>query len=256
MKNRFTYLLMILFSVCVQSQDYPAPTNLVTIPTAGVLVRGSYTADARIQNGGGLIFGLSVGITDRFMFGLSYGAGNLIGDDSLKWYLRPEVNLKYRLIDEDLSRPGIAIGLETQGLGEFDADSLKRYSTKALGAYLTMSKNWKSPLGNAGLHAGINYNFTEQLDGDDDVSAFAGFDVEINPELSFIMEYNAALNENDIEIQNIALSRGGYLNTAIRWTFVDHLHIELEFNNLLFNEKNESLETFTRELKITYIEYF
>jgi len=44
------------------------------------------------------------------------------------------------------------------------------------------------------------------------------------------------------------------LNAAIRWTFVEHLHIEIDFNNLLFD--NEQVESFTRELKITYIEYF
>ena len=36
--------------------------------------------------------------------------------------------------------------------------------------------------------------------------------------------------------KNMAINRGGYLNAAIRWTFVEHLHIEMNFNNLLFDE--------------------
>jgi hypothetical protein len=40
----------------------------------------------------------------------------------------------------------------------------------------------------------------------------------------------------------------------VRWTFVDHLHIELDFNNLLFDD--DKVDYFNRELKITYIEYF
>jgi hypothetical protein len=54
--------------------------------------------------------------------------------------------------------------------------------------------------------------------------------------------------------QNVAINKGGYLNTAIRWTFVERLHIELDFNNLLFDESK--VDYFNRELKITYIEYF
>jgi len=50
------------------------------------------------------------------------------------------------------------------------------------------------------------------------------------------------------------ISKGGYLYAAIRWTFVEHLHIELDFNNLLFDD--EKVDYFQRELKITYIEYF
>ena len=74
------------------AQSYPPPTTLVTVPSAGTLVRGSYAMQMRVQKGGGLTSSLSVGITDRFQFGLSFGSANLIGDDSLVWYPRPEAN--------------------------------------------------------------------------------------------------------------------------------------------------------------------
>ena len=222
----------------------------------------------RVQKKGGLITGLTVGITDRFQFGLSYGAGNLIGDDSLQWYPRPEVNLKYHLLDETGSAPGCSIGLITQGFGTYTSEytpvdghgepleplSVERYDIKAYGAYVSASKNWKTPLGNAGLHAGMSKNFLEDKDGDEDPNLFFGLDMEVNPELSLLVEYNAALNENDMTANNLALSKGGYLNAAVRWTFVDRLHIEMDFNNLLFDE--DKVNYFNRELKITYIEYF
>ena len=63
-----------------------------------------------------------------------------------------------------------------------------------------------------------------------------------------------ALNENNMQSKNLAINKGGYLNAALRWTFVDHLHIEMDFNNLLFD--NDKVDYFNRELKITYIEYF
>ena len=257
MKNTYRILIITLFFNLIFSQGttYPPPTNLITVPTAGTLVRGSFSMEMRVQKRGGLTTGLTVGITDRFQFGLSYGAGNLIGDDTLHWYPRPEVNLKYHLLDETDSAPGCAIGLNTQGFGDYtDVDTLQRYDIKAYGAYISASKNWKTPLGNAGLHAGIGYNFLEDRDGDDDPNLFFGLDIEINPEISLLFEYNAALNENDMTAKNLALNKGGYLNAALRWTFVDHLHIELDFNNLLFDE--DKVNYFNRELKITYIEYF
>ena len=93
-----TVSLFILSTIFGQGTSYPPPTTLVTIPTAGTLVRGSFAMEMRIQKGGGMSTALQAGITDRFQFGLSYGASNLIGDDSLRWYPRPEANLKYRLI--------------------------------------------------------------------------------------------------------------------------------------------------------------
>jgi len=236
-------------------QNYPPPTDLITVPTAATLMRGSFSLGMRIQDEGGMILGLRAGITDRFQFGLSYGSSNLIGDDSLRWYPRPEANLKYMLMDESITTPGIAMGLNTQGFGNFNlGDSLNRYDMKAYGFYLSASKNWKTGLGNLGMHGGVSYNFTETDDGDKDPNLFFGVDIEINPEFSLLMEYNAALNENDMTTETLAISRGGYLNAAIRWTFVEHLHLELNFNNLLFDE--DKVDYFKREIKIIYIEYF
>ena len=250
----FSIFISIL-STFVIAQTYPPPTNLVSVPSAGTLVRGSYAMQMRVQKNGGLTSSLSVGITDRFQFGLSFGSANLIGDDSLEWYPRPEANLKYRLIDETISMLGLSIGLDTQGQGQFnEADTLMRYDVKAMGIYAAASKNWVTPLGNLGLHMGTNYNFSEVKDGDKDINYFFGFDMEFNPELSILLEYNAALNENDMTAKTMSISKGGYLNAAIRWTFVERLHIEMDFNNLLFD--NDKVDYFNRELKITYIEYF
>ena len=256
MKKQITFITTVL-SIAIQAQDYPPPTDLITIPTAGTLSRGSYSMDMRIQDGGGLITGLGVGLTDRFQFGLSYGSPNLIGDDSLVWYPRPEAKLKYLVIDENMSMPGIAFGMNTQGLGQYySEDTLQRYDTKALGIYLAASKNWLSPFGNGniGLHSGLNYSFLETNDGDEDLNLFFGLDLELNPEFSILLEYNSALNENDMTAETMSISKGGYLNAAVRWSFVESLHLELDLNNLLFNDKQ--VEYFKREIKITYIEYF
>ncbi len=208
-----------------------------------------------MQREGGLTAALAVGISDRFMFGLSYGASKLIGDDEPIPYPRPEVIFKYRIVDESMVFPGIAIGIDTQGFGNYnEADSLQRYDIKGYGAYLAASKNWRTPLGNLGAHLGANQNFTETTDGDEDINLFAGFDLEFNPEFSFLAEYNAALNQNSMTAESIALSRGGYLNAGLRWSLFQNFHIELHFKNLLFDD--EKVSYFNRELKVNYIEYF
>ena len=252
--KRIRYYFLFL-SFVLNAQSYPPPSSLITLPTAGTLQRGSFALEMRIQKFGGLTSSISVGLTDRFQLGISYGSANLIGDDSLIWYPKPETNLKYLLIDESETSPGISLGIDTQGLGKFNSvDSLMRYDTKALGLFAVASKNWVTPLGNLGWHFGSNYNFVETNDNDKDVNFFMGFDIEFNPELSMMFEYNAALNENNMTSKNIAISRGGYLNAGIRWTFVERLHIEMDFNNLMFDKKK--VDYFNREIKITYIEYF
>ena len=253
MKQIRYYFLFLSF--VLNAQSYPPPSSLITLPTAGTLQRGSFALEMRIQKFGGLTSSISVGLTDRFQLGISYGSANLIGDDSLIWYPKPETNLKYLLIDESETSPGISLGIDTQGLGKFNpGDSLMRYDTKALGLFAVASKNWVTPLGNLGWHFGSNYNFVETNDNDKDVNFFMGFDIEFNPELSIMLEYNAALNENNMTSKNIAISRGGYLNAGVRWTFVERLHIEMDFNNLMFDKKK--VDYFNREIKITYIEYF
>ena len=252
--ERIKYYFLFL-SFVLNAQSYPPPSSLITLPTAGTLQRGSFALEMRIQKFGGLTSSISVGLTDRFQLGISYGSANLIGDDSLIWYPKPETNLKYLLIDESETSPGISLGIDTQGLGKFNSDdSLMRYDTKALGLFAVASKNWVTPLGNLGWHFGSNYNFVETNDNDKDVNFFMGFDIEFNPELSMMFEYNAALNENNMTSKNIAISRGGYLNAGVRWTFVERLHIEIDFNNLMFDKKK--VDYFNREIKITYIEYF
>ena len=138
----------------------------------------------------------------------------------------------------------------------YSEDTLQRYDTKALGIYLAASKNWLSPFGNGniGLHSGLNYSFLETNDGDEDLNLFFGLDLELNPEFSILLEYNSALNENDMTAETMSISKGGYLNAAVRWSFVESLHLELDLNNLLFDD--EKVEYFKREIKITYIEYF
>ena len=85
----FKYSIIIGFIIfqTIWSQTYPPPTNLVTVPSAGTLVRGSFAMQMRVQKGGGLITSLRAGLTERFQFGLSYGSANLMRQNRFQGYL-------------------------------------------------------------------------------------------------------------------------------------------------------------------------
>ena len=101
MKRIRYYFLFLPF--VLNAQSYPPPSSLITLPTAGTLQRGSFALEMRIQKFGGLTSSISVGLTDRFQLGISYGSANLIGDDSLLVQLQDITNLevKFKIIGQE-----------------------------------------------------------------------------------------------------------------------------------------------------------
>ena len=266
-------LLPIFYNLCLAQveQLYP-PLHLVSIPTAGTLPRGSFTLESLIIKNGGIVPRLSVGFTDNFTVGVSYGVQNLIGDAKPSINkTTPEVQIKYRVFDESEKMPALVYGLDTQGKGSFHSvDSifidnelgstiaLNRYDQKAWGMYLVFSKNWNL-LGNLGCHGGINKSFSENNDGDDDLNIFFGFDKELNRSFSLLVEYDAAwnddnLNKDNYSLNDITFGRGkGYLNAGVRWAISSNMMLEINFNDI---NQNTDAEYTNREIKIMYSESF
>ena len=249
-------------------QPYP-PLNLVSIPTAGTLPRGSFTLESVLITNGGVVPRLSVGFTDNFSFGVSFGLQNLIGGNKPSVNkTTPEVQIKYRVFDESQKMPALVYGLDTQGRGLYHAadsitsikDSiitLNRYDQKAWGMYMVMSKNWNL-LGNLGLHAGISKSLSENSDGDKDINVFFGIDKELNRSFSLLVEYDTALNDNlkdgDYALNDITFGKGkGYLNAGIRWAMSPNLMLEINFNDI---NQNTNSEYTNREIKVMYSESF
>ena len=246
-------------------QPYP-PLNLVSIPTAGTLPRGSFTLESLLITDGGMVPRLSVGFTDNFSFGVSFGVQNLIGGNKPSINkTTPEVQIKYRIFDESEKMPALVYGLDTQGRGNYtdtlitprDTLTLNRYDQKAWGIYMVMSKNWNL-LGNLGLHVGINKSLSENNDGDQDINFFFGIDKELNRSFSLLVEYDAALNDNlvggDYALNDITFGKGkGYLNAGIRWAMSPNLMLEINFNDI---NQNTNSEYTNREIKVMYSESF
>jgi hypothetical protein len=235
-----------------------APRWLVDMPTAGTLPRASFDVAIRLYPGGGALGMIDIGLSHRIQLGISYGGESIISNHGPDWNPNIEFNLKFRIIDELEYFPGITIGFMSQGFGAYEGD-LQRYAFKSRGFYAVASRsfffyNWTS-----GGHAGINYSLENDIDNDNEVNFFAGFDATFQYNLAFVIEYDAALNDDRSTLPggtpNYYGGKGrGYLNTAIRWLFTDNLELELLVKDLFTNRREST--TVTREVRITYLEAF
>lgn len=208
------------------------PRFLVDMPTAGMPDKGSMILDVDFYQEGGVLFGIGVGILDRFSFGISYGGSRIIGAGSPMMNPIPGVNLRVRILEEGLVLPAIALGFDSQGKDGYLKD-LSRYQVKSPGLFAAASKNYGF-LGYLSVHGGVNYCF-ERADGDRDVNVYAGIEKTIGPVLSVVLEYNFATNDNS----NEALGKGwGYINAALKLMLGDGLTVGINLKDLVKNGSN------------------
>jgi len=236
------------------------PINLIDKPTANILTEDATSGEnamkyfhltLRVYNIGGMIGGITVGLTRHLMFGVSYGGQNVIGEGDVLWNPSPGIHVRYKLFSETYPfPPAIAIGYDSQGFGTYLTEQ-ERYEIKSTGLYLVASKNYSNPVLNMGFHAGLNFS-PENKEGDKDINIFLGAHVILEDELSLIWEYDLATNDNS----ETSLGAGkGYMNVAIRWLFANRLILEFTVKNILRNKKDldgDLTPHANRELKIIY----
>lgn len=220
---------------------------LYNLPTAGVLRRGAYAVEGWFFAGGGAMSTVSVGLAERFTFGVSYGAGNLIGSGNPNWNPLPGVMARYRLIDEELQMPAVAIGFESQGRGNF-ISGVDRYERKSPGFFVAATKNFEF-LGFLSLTGGANYSLESKDDGGPNF--YIGAEKTIGREVSIYAQYDFGLNDNRAQ----ALGDGnGFLDIGVRVSLGVGLMIELNLTNLNDNFKN--IPAVSRSIRIEYVGAF
>ena len=229
-------------------------TRLVDSPTAGLVAKGRFGVDLRLFPDGGVLGQLDAGVMRRLAIGISFGGQGIIGDGSIDWYPRVEAAVRYRVVEESTALPAATIGFETQGYGAHGGD---RYQVKSKGVYLALSKNYLSSMGQFGVHGGVNLSREEKDDGD--LSGWVGMDKAINEELSMVVEYDFAFNDNDSD----ALGSGrGYLNLGAYWSAVPNIRIGLQLMNMLGNGDEDRGRVggpsgdMSREVSVHYTEEF
>ena len=246
--KKIVFVLSFPLLLWAQEAAIIEPVALIDYPTAGTLMRGSFNAHLRAYDEGGILGGVDVGLTDRFMIGLSYGGTNVIGMGDINGNPQVGAHIRYRLFEEDFTLPAITIGYNSQGFGTY-IDSTRRYQNKSPGLFAAVSKNFQF-LGFLGFHGGINYSF-DRGDGDKDPNIFVGLDKSLNPELTLVAEYDFAINDDS---ERSAGTGKGYLNAGLKWIFGGKLQIDFIFKNILKN--TEKFSAISREIRISYVEIF
>ena len=235
---------------------FSKPVQLIDLPTASILKGGALLTSLRLYEDGGALTYLSVGVSSKMMFGISFGGLHVIGGQNIRWNDYPGVNIAFRLVEEDLVLPAISIGYDWQGFGKFwkpeDYDKtiqrqiandslgstdlmLDRYSIKSRGFYAVVSKGYQS-LVRIGLHAGINYSL-EDNDGDSDPTIFMATDILLSRDLAFVTEYDFATNDGTVRGPN---NGKGYLNVGLKWAFTNFMSLEFDIKDLLAKENGKS----------------
>lgn len=218
---------------------------LIDVPAAGILDKGTVGVSLDVMPQGVVISKIEVGAFDNFSFGISYGGSNIIGQGKIDWYKLPGVNVRVRIIDETEAVPAITLGFDSQGKGAYDKQ-LNRYQIKSPGFFVAASKNFAF-FGYLSLHGTLNYSL-EREDNDKDLNLSAGFEKTIGKKISFVGEYDFAINDNT---GNSLGSGNGYLNIGLRWSVADGFTLGIILRDLLENKKVNS----SKADRAIYVEY-
>ncbi len=249
------------------------PRRLVDAHTAGILPRAHFDFEFRVYpsafpgvNGAGLMLGIAVGITDRLNIGLSYGGDGIVGRGTARANPYPGGMIKYRLIEERVVMPAIAIGYEHQGYGGIEArEGLDGFVYKSPGFFVALSKNFLLfRRVNLGFHGTANFSL-EEVDEVSWPNAVLGLDVGLNEELAVAFEYDLGLTYRDPVTdwdptrQYYANPLCGLLNVGLRWAFARTFYIEALAKDVLENRYDERTDRplgWSRELKLVYVNHF
>ena len=225
-------IILAMLIIAISSTSAYELNMLVDSPTAGILQKGEASIITKLYKNNGLVLGTKVGLFPGFMFGVSYGAEQIVGNKKPNWHERVEFSAKYRIIDEATSMPAIALGYDSQGHGEYH-NSFKRYDIKSKGFYAVASKNYLF-LGNIGFHLGANVSL-ETKDKDDELNFFCGIDKDLGNTITFIWEYDFAWNDNEDQTldEAVEVMKHGYMNTSFDINFTDYLKLKISFYDML-----------------------
>ena len=251
------FLLVLPVLSLAQGVDVP-PRHIIDFPTAGLLRRGGFDVQARFYGQSGLYLATNVGISQRFMFGVSFGGTEVLGDQEPNWNPQPGVLVRYQAIGESAGLPAVTLGFESQGYGAY-LDSTQRYVNKSPGFYAVASKsyNWISLLNRFDFHGGLNYSL-DKGDGDEDLNFFLGTTWAVNDDVEFMFEYDLAFNDSPEQNRTIGDGKG-WFNAGMRFNVANIVYIEFFLKNLLDNNRSSQTSTerarYTREVKLTYFQF-
>jgi hypothetical protein len=225
-------------------------TRLIGSPTAGILPHGGYLIQGSVGPESSILVRVGVGFFDRVMLGASFGLQKFIGRGDIDVNDRPGFEFRVRVIEESEAGPAFALGVETQGEDAYLSDA-ERYQRKSKGAYAVVSKNYRL-IDDFSIHGGVNYSL--EVKDERGMDIFGGFSLGIVRGFALLLDYNAALDDNDAEVAT-HLTRGrGYLDGGLRFDYRDNLRFKILFKDLLDNYLPVS--GVDRSIEVFYISSF
>jgi hypothetical protein len=238
------------------------PLRIVDLPTAGLYPKGVYGFEMDLYSDGGLLVGVGVGIAGFASFGISYGGIEFIGSGNPEMNPRPEVNIRLRVLEEDVALPAVAVGFDSQGYGRYyvDRDSVgeERYLMKSRGLYAVASKNWEV-VGPLSLHGGMSYSFENTVD--DDPTVYVGLIKGFGDMAEFAVEYDLASNDNKVspdsgmteESGKIVQGRG-ILNASVSWSVKENLSLAFKVRDIAAKSRRDldDRRRWNRGFSLTY----
>lgn len=223
---------------------------LVDSPSAGILPHGAYLFQGSFGPRSSLVFGVKIGFHDRLMVGVSFGMQEFIGTGDIDLNDRPGFEARIRLIEETLRGPALAVGIDTQGEDAYLEDD-ERYERKSKGFYAVISKNYRL-LSDFSVHGGVNYSLEDE--DESGVNLFGGMSIELIAGFSVLLDYNAALDDRNPDVASSRTRGRGYLDSGIRFDYMENLRLKVLFKDLLGNYEPE--KGVARSIEILYINYF
>ncbi len=93
-----TGILLLLLSGMANAQPGAMQiSQLIYMPAALSYERGTLESDLSMYSNGGLLTSLTIGITNRFNIGISYGGENIIGTGDVNLNPQPCVQIRYMM---------------------------------------------------------------------------------------------------------------------------------------------------------------
>ena len=180
-----------------------------------------------------------VGVWDRFQFGVSYGASNLIGAGDPQFYDIPGVQLRIVAIEQGYVMPHVILGFDNQGYGDYD----ERYDIRSKGLSCQINKTFSVP--NLVIHPSLGVNYCFESDGGVDI--FGGIEFDFGAMSALLIDYTPNFNDPVDEDK-------GYLNVGLRLIFYGEMFFEFSLRDLLGNSPND--EQLNRMIKMGFEQAF
>jgi hypothetical protein len=218
-------LLALLSMLCFSAGSVLAGElmRVASEPTAGVISPRTFKVAMNTFPENGLQFSFTAGVFPRFMAGLGYGGWNITGSSDIDWFDKVYIKARFRVFDERLTFPAIALGFDNEGE---HARAGAEYLRPERGFYLVSSKNFAGWGGDTGVHAGIS------ISGPDASHAgwWLGVDKTFPGGFGLAADWDSGANGLR---RYRADKTGGFINVEVYWESFGQVRIGLRFCDVL-----------------------